>query len=241
MIKLLPTTSQQAMDIIPRQYSISSDLVVNGNFADGESNWTTEGDVTISDGVATYSGTDELSRITQNSVMTIGEEYQWIYEVKSKTSGGLRTSLFKENDSNVDIPSEIGFNTIQGEAFQTSLKIKRSSDPTNISITNISVREATSSDLISLVIVEDGTRKTQTISNVPFAINGNFLRLYCTFTILTAENSYSFEVKQGNNLLYRGKIYCTSQTSTTESHTLNSGKYDEFIGNDSSTQKYIIL
>lgn len=94
---------------------------------------------------------------------------------------------------------------------------------------------------ISLVVVEDGTRKTQTINNITTSKSGNFITMSVAITIMTDENTYSFEVKQSNTLLYRDKIYCTSQTSTTESHTLNSGKYDEFTGSDSSTQKYIIL
>ena len=93
---------------------------------------------------------------------------------------------------------------------------------------------------ITLVVVEDGTRKTQTLSNLTSSRQGNFLRLSCAFTILTAENIYSIEVKQGSTLLYRDKLYCTSQTSTTAPHTLNANKYDEFDG-DTDTQKYIII
>jgi hypothetical protein len=86
---------------------------------------------------------------------------------------------------------------------------------------------------ISLVVVEDGTRKTH--------ISGNFITMSVAIDILTAENTYSIEVKQGSTLLYRDKIYCTSQTSNTVPHTLNSNKYNEFVGTDSSTQKYILV
>jgi hypothetical protein len=94
---------------------------------------------------------------------------------------------------------------------------------------------------ISLVVVEDGTRKTQTINNISISRSGNFLTMSVAITIMTAENTYSLELKDGDNLLYRDKIYCTTQTSTTVSHTLNSGKYNQFVGNDSGTQKYIII
>lgn len=94
---------------------------------------------------------------------------------------------------------------------------------------------------ISLVVVEDGTRKTQTINNLSTSISGNFINMSISIDILTAENTYSIEVKQGSTLLYRDKIYCTSQTSNTVPHTLNSNKYNEFVGTDSSTQKYIII
>ena len=96
---------------------------------------------------------------------------------------------------------------------------------------------------LSMVIVEDGTRKTQTINSVRSSLssNGNFLQMSIAFSILTAENSYSFELKQGSTLLYRGKAYCTSQTDNTTDHTLNSNKYNEYVGTDTDDQKYIIL
>ncbi len=240
MIKLLPTTSQQAIDILPREYTINSDLVKNGNFVNG-SDWTTQGDVTIGGGVATFTETSVLSRIIQSDAMVIGKQYRLTYEVKTKTSGGLRTSLFGSTSQDVDIPSEIGFNTFQGVTFQADLKIKRSSDPTNLTLTNISLRESTSLEFITLTIIEDGTRKFQTITSVPYVINNNFLRLYCNFTILTEGSSYHFEVKQGTTLLYRDKVYCTSQTSKTVSHTLNTSKYNEVVGNSSASPKYIVV
>ena len=96
---------------------------------------------------------------------------------------------------------------------------------------------------LSMVIVEDGTRKTQTINDITSSLssNGNFLQMSIEFSILTAENSYSFELKQGNTLLYRGKAYCTSQTDNTTDHTLNSNKYNQYVGTDTDDQKYIII
>ena len=96
---------------------------------------------------------------------------------------------------------------------------------------------------LSMVIVEDGTRKTQTINDLTSSLssNGNYLEMSIAFSILTAENSYSFELKQSNTLLYRGKVYCTSQTDNTTDHTLNSNKYEEYIGTDTDSQKYIVI
>lgn len=103
------------------------------------------------------------------------------------------------------------------------------------------ILQAISGSAISMVIVEDGTRNTQTISNVPLALSGNFINATVSITILTAENTYSFEIKNDEVLLYRDKIYCTSQTSTTVSHTLNTDKYTEVVGNDSTVPKYIVV
>ena len=211
MIVLQPITTQQTVKAIPRSHNINSDLVVNGNFANGESNWTKEGDVSIENGLATFSGTDELSRIIQNNVMTIGKQYQWTYEIKTKTSGALRTSLFVNNDSNVDIPSELGFNTLQGVAFGTRISIKRHTDPTNISITNISVREANTSDLISVILTEEGTQRTETLTNVPFLSNLYYVNFYLTFSILKEDNFYTLEFIKDSKTIHNTKAYCTTQ------------------------------
>ena len=173
--------------------------------------WTTEGDVIIENGLATFSGTDELSRIIQQNVMTIGKQYQWTYEIKTKTSGGLRTSFFVNNDSNVDIPSELGFNTLQGVAFGTRISIKRHTDPTNISLTNISVREANTSDLISVILTEEGTQQTETLTNVPFLANLYYVHFYLTFSILKEDNFYTLEFVKDNETIHKAKAYCTQQ------------------------------
>ena len=96
---------------------------------------------------------------------------------------------------------------------------------------------------LSMVIVEDGTRKTQTINSISSSLstNGNFLRMSIPFTILTEESTYSFELKQGSTLLFRGKAYCTSQTDNTTDHTLNSNKYNQYEDPSEVAQKYIII
>ena len=119
----------------------------------------------------------------------------------------------------------------------------RLSPTTNAQTISIIPRAYTVASDLSMVIVEDGTRKTQTINDITSSLssNGNFLEMSVAFSILTAENSYSYELKQGSTLLYRGKAYCTSQTDNTTSHTLNSNKYNEYTGTDTNDQKYIII
>jgi len=96
---------------------------------------------------------------------------------------------------------------------------------------------------LTLAIKQDGTRKNETLTSLTSALssNGNFLDISCTFSILAEDGNYSFEIKQGSTLLYRGKAYATSQVDYTESHTLNSGKYDQYVGDDTDEQKYIII
>tara|TARA_X000000368_G_C23052170_1_gene721972 strand:+ start:493 stop:858 length:366 start_codon:yes stop_codon:yes gene_type:complete len=119
----------------------------------------------------------------------------------------------------------------------------RLSPTTNAQSVSIIPRAYTVAANLSMVIVQDGTRETQTINNITSSLstNGNFLQMSIAFSILTAETSYSFELKQGATLLYRGKAYCTSQTDNTTDHTLNSNKYNQYVGTDTDDQKYIIL
>jgi hypothetical protein len=101
-------------------------------------------------------------------------------------------------------------------------------------------REYTEASDLELSIREDGTRKKETLEALTSTINGNFLDIECTFSILSEESSYSIEIKQGDTLLYRDKVYCTSKTDTTISHTLNTDEYNQ---HDSETeeQQYIII
>ena len=95
---------------------------------------------------------------------------------------------------------------------------------------------------LTLKIIEDGTRKNETLSSLTSALssNGNFLNISCTFSILAEDCNYSFEIKQGSTLLYRGKAYATTQVDYTEPHTLNTGKYDQY-DTDASEQQYIVI
>lgn len=111
---------------------------------------------------------------------------------------------------------------------------------TNAQTVSIIPREYTEASDLELVIREDGTRKLETLTALTSTINGNFLDIECTFSILSEESSYSIEIKQGDTLLYRDKVYCTSKTDTTISHTLNTDEYNQ---HDSETeeQQYIII
>jgi len=117
------------------------------------------------------------------------------------------------------------------------IKLLPNTDPQTISIVP---REYTEASDLELVIKEDGTRKTETLSDLTSVINGNFLDIECTFSILSEDNSYSIEVKQGDTLLYRDKIYCTAKVDTTISHTLNTDQYNQH-DSETSDQQYIII
>lgn len=111
---------------------------------------------------------------------------------------------------------------------------------TNPQTISIVPREYIEASDLGLVIKEDGTRKTETLTNLTSVINGNFLDIECTFSILSEDSSYSIEVKQGDTLLYRDKVYCTTKVDTTVSHTLNTDQYNQH-DSETSDQQYIII
>jgi len=101
-------------------------------------------------------------------------------------------------------------------------------------------REYIEASDLALVIKEDGTKKTETLTGLTSVVNGNFLDIDCDFTILSEDSAYSMEVKQGDTLLYRDKIYCTAKTDTTISHTLNTDQYNQY-DSETEDQQYIII
>lgn len=68
--------------------TLGSELVVNGGF-DDTSAWTTNGDVTINNGLATIDGTSQTSYIVQD-VLTEGKTYVLTFDVSSDNGAGQR-------------------------------------------------------------------------------------------------------------------------------------------------------
>jgi hypothetical protein len=101
-------------------------------------------------------------------------------------------------------------------------------------------RAYTAASDLTLKIVEDGTKKNETLTSLTSTVNGNFLDIPCTFSILAEDTSYSIEVKQGSTLLYRDKVYATAKTDTTISHTLNTSEYNNYDA-DTQEQQYMII
>lgn len=91
---------------------------------------------------------------------------------------------------------------------------------------------------VSLVVIEDGTGKKETINDIVATSNGNFVSVAVTFSILTDENSYYLEFNRNNALWFRDKAYVTSQTNDETIHTINTSKYNQY---NSGEDEYIVL
>lgn len=97
-------------------------------------------------------------------------------------------------------------------------------------------------DNISLTITEDGTNKSETITDIEATIpdsNSNFVYMDIAFSILSEENAYYLEFTKNGSLFYRDKAYVSSQTDDEIVHTLNTNKYDDYVG--AGDDEYIVL
>ena len=105
---------------------------------------------------------------------------------------------------------------------------------------SIAPRNQSVNDILPLTatIYRDGYGQTETFSIVSATVNGNFVDVDVTFTLLIQDESYYLEIFDGGNLWYRDKIYVTSQTDFKNGYSISSDKYDTYNQNENDT--YII-
>ena len=97
-------------------------------------NWNLIGTATITENQANIVTASAVTGISQSNILTIGKSYKLSYNIVSNNNGGLKIS-------GNEIPSVVGNNIYYFEASAASLEILRNSGITDISITNISVKE----------------------------------------------------------------------------------------------------
>ena len=111
-----------------------SELVTNGDFSQGSQDWSLIGTATITENQANIVTTSAVTGISQSNILTVGKNYKLSYNIVSNNNGGLKIS-------GNEIPSVVGNNTYYFTASVAALEILRNSGATDISITNISVKE----------------------------------------------------------------------------------------------------
>ncbi len=111
---------------------------------------------------------------------------------------------------------------------------------TNAQTIKILPRVSTAQSGLSLKITEDGTNKSETLSSLSSTVNGNFIDISCTFSILSDNSIYNYEIFNGSTLLFRDKAYCTDSYLSNSVYTINDSKYTESDSGDSG-QQYIMV
>lgn len=82
---------------------------------------------------------------------------------------------------------------------------------------------------IDVYIRQDGSKLEESITDVYAEQNVNYLDLTFASTILEEGETYFIQVTSSDNqLIYRGKIYATSQTDYTTKHTIANSNYTQY-------------
>ena len=148
----------------------------------------------------------EIQDAVQNSVVTIGKYYKIQYEITEAVSGSLKiVGTF----GNLDINSTVGVHTFYATAVDSTLKIRRNASPTDITITNISVKEVGQNwDILNGTITDKYNASLTSYQNGirvnPFNYTGT---VKVTFDLVVTSGSCKF-VAGGSN----EQIYSTSGT-----------------------------
>ena len=122
------------------------ELVTNGDFSQGDTGWTVSGSdsthyITFANGTARYVSdtTSPVLNLSQSVGLEVGKTYEVVIKVLEIVSGSLKTDSF---GGSYTIPAEVGVHRFVRTASSTSFQVYRNSSNVDITIDNISVREA---------------------------------------------------------------------------------------------------
>lgn len=85
----------------------------------------------------------------------------------------------------------------------------------------------TTNTVTSINLRRDGDGRSETITSVTVVANGNFTNYSFSSTILEEGSTYYMEVTGDGDLIYRDKIYSTTQTNYTVKHEVAQDRYTQ--------------
>ena len=91
----------------------------------------------------------------------------------------------------------------------------------------------------SISIRRDGDGKSETITDVKGLVNGNFIDFTFASEILEEGSTYYMEITNDSSLVYRDKIYITTQGDYTVKHEVSKPRYIQPTG-EINDNTYII-
>jgi len=117
--------------------SEQDNLLVNGDFSNGTTDWNFTSGATLTDLGAKITHTPTAGSIAQPNVLVIGKEYKLTYEITEKITGGLKFN----SAVNTTMITSVGVHTKYFEADGTTVVVARTDASNNdVTITNISVQ-----------------------------------------------------------------------------------------------------
>ena len=92
---------------------------------------------------------------------------------------------------------------------------------------------------VSMILRDDSTN-TSTTYSVSTTTDKNYLVISKALSpILVEGRFYDLTLKQGSNVIYKDKVFCTDQAIS--SYSVNNGEYTTPSGNDAYDNDYIVI
>jgi hypothetical protein len=93
---------------------------------------------------------------------------------------------------------------------------------------------------VSMILRDDSTNTSTTYSSISTSTDKNYLVVSEALSpVLVEGRFYNLTIKEGSNVIYKDKVFCTDQTIS--SYTVNSGEYTVPTGNDVFDNDYIVI
>ena len=93
---------------------------------------------------------------------------------------------------------------------------------------------------VSMILRDDSTNTSTTYSSISTSTDKNYLVLSQALSpVLVEGRFYDLTIKEGSNVIYKDKVFCTDQTIS--SYTVNSSEYTIPTGNDVFDNDYIVI
>jgi len=93
---------------------------------------------------------------------------------------------------------------------------------------------------VSMILRDDSTNTSTTYSSISTSTDKNYLVVSQALNpVLVEGRFYDLTIKEGSNIIYKDKVFCTDQTIS--SYTVNSSEYTVPTGNDVFDNDYIVI
>ena len=93
---------------------------------------------------------------------------------------------------------------------------------------------------VSMILRDDSTNTSTTYTSISTSTDKNYLVISQALNpVLVEGRFYDLTVKEGSDIIYKDKIFCTDQTIS--DYSVNSGEYTIPTGDDKFDNDYIII
>lgn len=93
---------------------------------------------------------------------------------------------------------------------------------------------------VSMILRDDSTNTSTTYSSISTSTDKNYLVVSQALSpVLVEGRFYDLTIKEGSNVIYKDKVFCTDQTIS--SYSVNSSEYTVPTGNDVFDNDYIVI